>query len=283
MESWMQNPGRSLRQTVLIKKAGMTVGAVPEPRYTEIRKQKFGKDRLNTGLLYNSARGRAMHTAMVKRFIPISINLLIMAACLFGLAGRLYWWNGWVLLALSFIGSVAATTVLWRDPSLAALRRNMKAGKTWDKAIVLIVVLLGPATSWITAGLDTRFHGSRAIPLAASAVAAAVALLGTAVIVWAMGSNKFFSAIVRIQKDRAHTVVTGGPYRFIRHPAYAGMSAFMLATPLILNSRWAIAPAAVTAAVIVLRTALEDRALQKDLDGYDDYARRVRYKLLPAL
>jgi protein-S-isoprenylcysteine O-methyltransferase Ste14 len=96
-----------------------------------------------------------------------------------------------------------------------------------------------------------------------------------------MLSNKFFSSVVRIQKDRGHTVVAGGPYRFIRHPGYTGMSAFTLATPLILNLLWALVPAAATAALTLLRTLLEDRTLHNELDGYSDYARRVRYKLMP--
>ena len=96
-----------------------------------------------------------------------------------------------------------------------------------------------------------------------------------------MRSNTFFSAVVRIQKDRGHTVVSSGPYRFVRHPGYTGFSAFTLVTPLIVNSRWAFVPAAATVAVTVLRTALEDRTLQSELDGYADYVRRVRYRLVP--
>jgi len=218
-----------------------------------------------------------------KRLLPITINLVIMAACLFGSAGRTDWPNAWLLIILSFAGSVAGSIVVWRDPGLAAERRNVKAGKPWDKAIVSVVVLFGPAATWITAGLEVRSHGLRAFPFTASIVAAMVALLGTAVVVWAMASNRFFSAVVRIQKERGHTVVTGGPYRFVRHPGYAGMAAFMLATPLVLNSRWAFVPAALTTGVLVLRTALEDFTLQRELDGYADYACRVRCKLVPRL
>jgi len=110
-----------------------------------------------------------------------------------------------------------------------------------------------------------------------------VAVLAAALIAWAMRSNKFFSSVVRIQKDRGHSVITGGPYRFVRHPGYAGMAAFTLATPLILNSRWAFVPAVATAAITVLRTALEDRTLRLELEGYAAYARRVKYRLVPAI
>ena len=98
-----------------------------------------------------------------------------------------------------------------------------------------------------------------------------------------MRSNRFFSSVVRIQKDRGHTVVDGGPYRFVRHPGYAGTSVFTLVTPLILRSYWALVPAAATASVLVLRTIMEDLTLRNELDGYADYARRVRYRLLPAI
>jgi protein-S-isoprenylcysteine O-methyltransferase Ste14 len=233
--------------------------------------------------MYNGALDNTMPAAIVKRVVPIIFNLAIMSLCLFGSAGRLDWSNGWLLVGLSFAGSVAATVVIWRDPGLVAERRNIKAGKSWDKVIVGIVVLLGPVAMWITAGLDARYHWADGVLPLVSIAGAAVAVLGAALMAWAMQSNKFFSAVVRIQKDRGHTVVTGGPYRFIRHPGYAGMSAFFLATPLILNSRWAFVPAVVTTAVSVLRTVLEDRTLHRELEGYADYARRVRYKLVPAV
>jgi protein-S-isoprenylcysteine O-methyltransferase Ste14 len=166
---------------------------------------------------------------------------------------------------------------------LLAERSNIKAGKSWDKPIVGVVVLLGPMATWITAGLDTRFHWSNDMPTLAFVTGVVVAVLAAALVALAMRANKFFSSVVRIQKDRGHVVVTGGPYRFVRHPAYAGISAFTLATPLILNSRWAFVPAVVTASMSVLRTILEDRTLHKELDGYADYSRRVKYKLAPTI
>ena len=210
-------------------------------------------------------------------------SVAITSVCLFGSAGRLDWLNAWVLLGLNFVASMATTALLWRNPELLAERSNIKAGERWDKAIVGIVVLLGPVATWITAGLDTRFHWSDRMPPLTFIGGVVVAVLAAALTAWAMRSNKFFSSVVRIQKDRGHVVVRGGPYRFVRHPGYTGMSVFTLATPLILNSRWAFAPAIGTAAVTMLRTALEDRTLHNELDGYADYARRVKYKLMPAI
>lgn len=222
-----------------------------------------------------------MRLADVKQLVSVCFSLAITAACLFGSAGRLDWSNAWVLLGLSLLTGLAFT--VGRNPELAAERRNVKAGKSWDKVLVGITVLLGPMAVWITAGLDYRFHGSSGVSSLAFTAGLAAAVLAAALIAWAMRSNRFFSAVVRIQKDRGHTVVDGGPYRFIRHPGYAGMFVFTLVTPLILGSYWALAPAAATASVIVLRTIMEDFTLHNELYGYADYARRVRYRLLPAI
>jgi protein-S-isoprenylcysteine O-methyltransferase Ste14 len=222
-----------------------------------------------------------MRISSPKPFVPVLFSLAITSACLFGSAGRFDWPNAWVLLGLNLGASAASTALLSRNPDLLAERRNVKAGKSWDKPIVGIVVLLGPVATWITAGLDTRFRWSDRMPPAAFVTGVVIAVLAAALIAWAMHSNRFFSSIVRIQKDRGHVVVTSGPYRFVRHPGYTGMSAFTLATPLILNSRWAFGPAVITAAVTCLRTVLEDRTLHNELEGYAGYARMVRYKLLP--
>jgi protein-S-isoprenylcysteine O-methyltransferase Ste14 len=216
-----------------------------------------------------------------KQLVSICISLAITAACLFGAAGRLDWWNAWVLLGLSFITGLAFTA--GRDPGLDAERRNVGAGKGWDKALAGVTVLLGPMAVWITAGLDCRLHWSKNFSALAFAAAVAAAGLSAALTSWAIRSNRFFSAVMRIQKDRGHTVVDSGPYRFVRHPGYAGMAVFTLATPLILGSWRALAPAAISAVFIVLRTIMEDATLHNELEGYASYAHRVRYRLLPGI
>lgn len=220
---------------------------------------------------------------ILKSFVQIILSLAVTSLSLFGSAGRLNWLNAWILLALNLCASVTTTLLLWRDPELLAERRNARAGKSWDKPIVFIVVLLGPVATWITAGLDARFYWSEDMGPLAVVAGVVVAVLAVVLIAWAMRSNTFFSSVVRIQKNRGHSVVSSGPYRFVRHPGYTGFSAFTLVTPLILNSWWAFVPAAATVAVTVLRTALEDRTLQNELDGYVDYAHRVKYKLVPTI
>ena len=106
---------------------------------------------------------------------------------------------------------------------------------------------------------------------------------GYAGVVWATASNAFFSATVRIQTERGHTVATGGPYRFLLHPSYLGMLAVYLATPIMLGSWWAGLTGVAAALLIILRTALEDRTLNAELAGYKNYAANVKYRLVPGI
>jgi len=99
----------------------------------------------------------------------------------------------------------------------------------------------------------------------------------------ALIENRFFSGVVRIQPERGHYVVSGGPYRWMRHPGYAGALLAYLATPVFLDSWWAGVPAIALAGALVVRTHLEDRTLQDELPGYRDYARRVRSRLVPGV
>ena len=101
--------------------------------------------------------------------------------------------------------------------------------------------------------------------------------------VWATASNAYFSQIVRIQTERGHTVASGGPYRCVRHPAYAGAILYELAVPVLLASAWSAVPSVLAAILLILRTALEDRTLQSELIGYPEYTRKVLYRLLPGV
>jgi protein-S-isoprenylcysteine O-methyltransferase Ste14 len=108
-------------------------------------------------------------------------------------------------------------------------------------------------------------------------------VLGYALFLWAMASNAFFAEGVRIQQERGHTVTTGGPYRYARHPGYVGAILSQAATPFLLGSAWAIIPAVASAALYVVRTYLEDQTLRQELPGYEAYAQRTRYRLLPGV
>ena len=221
----------------------------------------------------------------VRGMRPMAAFTVVMAASLFVSSGRLDWAMAWVYLGVYVAGQLVATAGMMRSsPGLIAERgRVQERTKRWDRPLVGLAVLLGPAAMWIVAGMDMRFRWSPPVPLALQIAALSVAALGARLVAWAMRSNAFFSGTARIQEERGHVVAKGGPYRHVRHPGYAGGILFDLATPLILGSMWAFIPSALTIAVLVVRTALEDRMLLEELNGYQQYAGRVRYRLLPGL
>jgi protein-S-isoprenylcysteine O-methyltransferase Ste14 len=146
-------------------------------------------------------------------------------------------------------------------------------------SIIGIIVL----AVYIVAGLDVRFGWTTGFSTELQIAGVIVTIVGYAVVVWATASNAFFSLIVRIQEERGHSVATGGPYRFVRHPAYVGSILAYLATPIMLGSWWAILLGGLSALLLIVRTTLEDKTLEVELDGYKEYAARVRYRLLPGV
>ena len=107
--------------------------------------------------------------------------------------------------------------------------------------------------------------------------------LGYAFAAWAFLEDRFFSSMMRSQTDRGHAVCGSGPYRMVRHPGYAGNLLALPGIVLALDSAWTLIPVGVALIVAVVRTALEDRTLQAELPGYQEYTRRVRYRLVPGV
>ena len=212
------------------------------------------------------------------------IGVLFVAATLFIPAGRWNWVWGWALVGLYAVWvSANALILIPRSPELLAERAQRKKGiKDWD-AVLMSIVGIVTMCKLIVAGLDVRYGWTVGIPLWLQIVTLAVAALGYALGTWAMAANAFFSMMVRIQDDRGHAVVTGGPYQFVRHPGYVGVIAFELATPVMLGSLWALIAGVLAALLVVIRTALEDQTLQKELEGYTEYVQQTRYRLLPGV
>lgn len=213
-------------------------------------------------------------------------GLVFFAALLFLLAGRWDWVWGWVFIGLFAAASIAHAVILIpTNPALLADRsRGIREGtKTWDKLVTSFAAGLLPMAAWAISGLDVRFGWSSPMPLALQVGGAAGFALGWTILLWATASNAFFSTTVRIQADRGHTVQTGGPYQFVRHPGYVGGILYQLATPFLLGSWWALIPMVLSVPLYVLRTALEDRTLHEELEGYAGYAQQTRYRLLPGV
>jgi protein-S-isoprenylcysteine O-methyltransferase Ste14 len=212
---------------------------------------------------------------------------LFVAITLFGAAGRLDWVMGWIYLAAVIVTAVASRILMARaNPDLVAERARFADKpdvKGWDRLLMPFVGIVGPFAIWVIAGLNERFLWPPEMPLWLQIGGVAVLAFGCVFSTWAMVANRFFSAVVRIQVDRGHRVVSDGPYRYVRHPGYTGSAAAWLGAALMLASWWALVPAALVTLALVVRTALEDRTLQVELNGYGEYAGRVRYRLLPGV
>ena len=228
-----------------------------------------------------SSDAQSTREAIVRRVLQLAFMLVILAASLFLTSGRLDWLMAWVYLGL-YVGMIVATALVIERDLIAERARIGEGTKDWDRVLGSLALFLVTPGALIVAGLDKRFGWSQLSPVVQFAATCFV-ILGSALTVWAMASNKFFSGTVRIQKDRGHTVVSAGPYGFVRHPGYLAWCISAPAIPLTLGSLWGLIPAMLGVWALVIRTALEDRALRGELPGYRDYARRVRYRLFPGI
>jgi len=196
------------------------------------------------------------------------------------------WWEAWVYAIICIVGFAASRILAARrHPDLMAegLRLTLHENdKPWDRLLVPLVGLFFGLTL-LVAGLDALFGWSSPFNLPTKILSLVIILVGNVLGSYALIENRFFSVMLRIQPERGHRVVSSGPYRWMRNPEYAGALLVYLTTPVFLDARWAFLPALFLTVVFVIRTALEDRVLQEELEGYGDYARRVRYRLLPGV
>jgi len=222
-----------------------------------------------------------------KAWLRFAAFTLLLPMILFIAAGRMDWLWGWVYVGIVvFFTLISRIAVIRTNPDLLAERAQFldrEDVKGWDRLILFFLLLIGPLAVMIVAGLDERFGWSPQILLTPRLVALAIMVLGYIVSTWAMAVNRYYSAVVRIQKDRDQTVVSDGPYRFVRHPSYATGIVASLMIPILLGSLWALIPCGLVVLLTIIRTALEDRTLLEELDGYKEYAARVRYRLLPGI
>ncbi len=218
-----------------------------------------------------------------KRLLLGAASALVQAVVLFGAAGRWDWALGWAFIGVYAVGGIAVAAFM--EPELITERAKIKPdARTWDTVLVGLYKSLNLVIP-LVAGLDMRLEWTQQTYRLSTVhlIALAFAALGQLLSSWAVISNKFFSDVIRIQTDRGHTVISDGPYRFVRHPGYVGIMLFSLAAPFLLDSPWALIPGGLTVLLIIVRTVVEDRTLLAELDGYQEYAARVRYRLLPGI
>lgn len=220
--------------------------------------------------------------------LPAAIKITFSMACIIALfflpAGRWDWWQAWALVGSFLI----YTTILFiwlkrRDPQLLAERRQAGPNvKKWDRILINIYTYT-LLIMFLVASLDAgRYYWSK-VPLLVDIIGWIGVALAMAIIWWVMDTNTFLSSMVRIQKDRSHQVISSGPYHFIRHPMYVGIIISIISIPLVLESWWAMIPAIIIVGIFIIRTNLEDQTLRQELEGYQQYAEKVRFRLVPGI
>lgn len=215
--------------------------------------------------------------------IRVVFAFLFVTACLFGSAGTLKWPEAWLYILLQFSYSTSLSVWLKKhNPDLLLKRMQFmqKGLKSWDKAI-LISSLPVSITLICIPGLDAVRYQWSDIPVAVRVFGFSGFLVSLFIVYLVMKENTYLSHFVEIQEG--HTVITTGPYQYIRHPMYLAIILYSLSLPLALGSHYGLIPGGLLVVLIIIRTALEDRTLHNELAGYKEYASRVRYRLVPGL
>jgi protein-S-isoprenylcysteine O-methyltransferase Ste14 len=221
---------------------------------------------------------------LLPRIITGVFSLLVFILLWFGVAGRITWWTGWIFL-LAFI--IFVSILVWRlskaDPELLQERnRPADAAEDWDRRImgaytVFLVVLL------LITALDGGRYGWSTVPLGVQLLGWSLLVMAGWIVWQVMVTNAYLSSWARLQDDRGQVVVQEGLYRTVRHPMYLGIILAFLGLPLALGSYWALVPGIIIGGLFIYRTYREDQLLVAGLEGYDQYAQKVKHRLLPGI
>jgi protein-S-isoprenylcysteine O-methyltransferase Ste14 len=225
---------------------------------------------------------------VLRVFLRLVADTIVVGAVLFAAAGTFAWQRAWTLLAVLFVVRVASAVAVYRvNPALLRERATVLVhpGQPWADRLLLFASM---TTSFIllpaVAALDVfRWHLLPSPPRSLEIAGLALFTVGWIVIAFALLANAFAVTVVRVQGERQHAVANTGIYRFIRHPMYAASPLVNLGLALWLGSYVAALLAVVPFLLLVVRIALEERVLRRELPGYEEYTARVPYRLLPGV
>lgn len=224
-----------------------------------------------------------MKNLKAKAWLALVVLSAVMGLLLFVPAGSVHYWQAWVYLSI-FTGASVLTTLYLakRDPAL--LERRMSAGPTAEKRpaqkVIMLFTSLGFIALLVVSALDHRF-GWSPVPLAGVVIGGVLVAVGFYLIFLVYRANTYTSATIEVAKDQK--VISTGPYAIVRHPMYASGLLYLLGTPLALGSYWGLVPLVAMVPFLIWRLRDEERFLAKNLSGYAEYQKRVRYRLVPFL
>lgn len=221
--------------------------------------------------------------AISKRAVQVLGSMFLLMAVFFLSAGRIDLPRAWFFFGLYFISLLFNIVIFLKfNPEVIRVRSETKweEMKWWDKLFTVLYIIF-IFIIFIVCGLDVgRFQlSSTGMEFLVGGVI--IFVVGWGFVVWAMVENRFFETTARIQKEREQRVVSTGPYAIVRHPGYTGMILYYGCAPFIIGSLYGLILALLLAIVFIFRTYFEDRMLYKELSGYKEYAKKVRYRLVP--
>lgn len=221
---------------------------------------------------------------ILSRILQLLVLVLLQAALLFVSAGTLSWSAGWWYIGLYVLMLAGASFVMipHHREVIEERSKGAKGGKPWDLWLTRLMTI--PSLGLLVlAGLDQRWNWTPPLPLWVRLLGGLLFIVGYALLLWAMYTNKYFSQVVRIQKERGHIAVTEGPYRIVRHPGYLGLTTSLLGAIFLLDSLFGLACFILYLILIIIRTKLEDQTLLVELPGYPEYATCTKSRLIPGL
>lgn len=215
---------------------------------------------------------------LFKTLTKFLMGLVLVGVLLFLPAGDFRYMNGWLFIGLLFIPMLILGIVLFlKSPELLEKRLNAKEGEKTQKGVVAASGLLFVA-GFIVAGLDFRF-GWSSVPVSIEIISSVILLIAYALYAEVMRENAYLSRTIEVQENQR--VVDTGLYGIVRHPMYAVTLWLFLAIPLVLGSWWSLLCFLPYVIVIIVRIQNEEKVLEVGLEGYKEYKKRVKYRIIP--
>lgn len=216
-----------------------------------------------------------------------AVKMALLPVVFLAPAGTWRWPEGWALIIIySVWAGIMTRWLVKHDPDLLRERAKwspiQEGQKSWDKVVTTALLVSGIAL-FVVPGLDAVRYQWSSLPWFVELIGFLLIIASFVLVFRVMRANTYLAPVVKIDRARGHKVITTGPYRYVRHPMYVGVIVHMFALPVALGSRYGLIASAACSLLLVIRTHFEDRTLHQELDGYEEYAQKTRYRLLPGV
>ena len=217
---------------------------------------------------------------IIRAIMMFLFSILLVGVLVFLPAGTMKFWNGWLFMAALFIPMFFVLIYLMlKDPELLARRLKTKEKEKTQK-VYLVLSIIVCLSAILIPGLDHRY-GWSAVPLPVAAVSTVIMMSGYLMFFIVMKQNTYASRVVEIQDEQK--LIDTGLYSFVRHPMYLAATILYLFIPLVLGSFYGLIAAVFIPMLLIIRIMNEEKVLVNGLKGYDEYMKKVKYRLFPGI